>query len=259
LIALHRIESELEKNLNFYKPKLWVLMPVFNEANGLVSWIRTVDRELHFMDTTFVIADDGSSDGIGEKLKMELDFSRYVFLSDGINRGPGAAFAVGFEYILQNGSAGDAIITLEADGTADLATLHPMLDALKTHDVAMASVYLPGGGFTKTGWVRMMLSNLANALTRTILNLPYRTLTSFYRAYRFDALQHLTQRYPRIIEETGFICQVELLYKCRKVDLSITEIPTKVFSDRRKGPSKMKIMRTILEHLRFVLKTKLNA
>jgi glycosyltransferase involved in cell wall biosynthesis len=87
LIALHRIESELEKNLNFYKPKLWVLMPVFNEANGLVSWIRTVDRELHFMDTTFVISDDGSSDGIGEKLMMEVDFSKYVFLGDGINRG----------------------------------------------------------------------------------------------------------------------------------------------------------------------------
>ena len=254
-----RIESELEKKITFYKTKIWVLMPVFNEANGLASWIRMADRELNFIDTTFVISDDGSTDGIGEMLNGQINFPKYVLLGDGINRGPGAAFAVGFEYILQNGSAGDAIITLEADGTADLATLRPMLDALKTHDVVMASVYLPGGGFTKTGWVRLMLSNLANALTRTILNLPYRTLTSFYRAYRFDALQHLTQRYPRIIEETGFICQIELLYKCRKVELDIIEISTKVFSDRRKGPSKMKVMRTILEHLRFVLKTILKA
>jgi dolichol-phosphate mannosyltransferase len=134
-----------------------------------------------------------------------------------------------------------------------------MLDALKTYDVVMASVYLPGGGFTKTGWLRLMLSNVANALTRIVLNLPYRTLTSFYRAYRYEALNQLNQQFPNMIEETGFICQVELLYKCRKVDLSITEISTKVFSDRRKGPSKMKVMRTILEHLRFVLKTKLNA
>jgi dolichol-phosphate mannosyltransferase len=249
----------LKKSINVYEPRVWVLMPVFNEANGLVAWMRTVDRELNSSDTTFVISDDGSIDGVGQKLAMEVDFLNYVLLGDGINRGPGAAFAVGFEYILQNGSTGDLIVTLEADGTADLATLHPMLDALKTYDVVMASVYLPGGGFTKTGWLRLMLSNVANALTRSVLNLPYRTLTSFYRAYRYEALNQLNRQFPNMIEETGFICQVELLYKCRKVDLSITEIPTKVFSDRRKGPSKMKVLRTILEHLRFVLKTKLKA
>jgi dolichol-phosphate mannosyltransferase len=180
-----------------------------------------------------------------------------VIIGDSINRGPGAAFERGFEYILNNGKPSDVVFTLEADGTADLSSLQFMLDALREHDVVLASVYLQGGGFTKTRWMRLMLSNAANTLTRMLLKLPFRTLTSFYRAYRFDALQKLKQRFPILIEESGFICQVELLYKCQQAGLNITEIPTKVFSDRRKGPSKMKVMRTIHEHLRFLIRTKL--
>ncbi len=234
----------------------WVLMPVLNEANGLPAWMHLIYSSLNTKDITFVISDDGSSDGLSEKLKEHIKIPRYVLLGDGINRGPGAAFSHGFEFILNTGKSGDIVITLEADGTADLASLPPMLNALKTYDVALASVYMNGGRFTKTGWMRLLLSNLANALTRIFLNLPFRTLTSFYRAYRFEALQHLKDVFPNLITEKGFICQVELLFKCRKTKLSITEIPTIVFSDRRIGPSKMKVMRTILEHLRFVIKTK---
>jgi dolichol-phosphate mannosyltransferase len=233
-------------------------MPVYNEVEVLPQWLRTLDAALPDSENYFVLSDDGSNDQLIEKLKSETNLPAFIILGDGVNRGPGAAFAKGFEYILKQGSTGDVVITVEADGTADTASLQPMINALNTNDVAMASVYLSGGGFTQTGWMRLLLSNVANAFTRTILNLPYRTLTSFYRCYRFEALQKLSTKYPKLLEEKGFICQVELLYKCRESRLNITEIPTKVFSDRRKGPSKMKVMRTIFEHLRFVFNTRFN-
>lgn len=239
-----------------YKQTCWILMPVYNEAAVLPQWLCTLDNALSGSENRFVLSDDGSSDNLSERLEESLNLPSFIILGNGIHRGPGAAFDVGFEYILQHGKAGDVVFTLEADGTADASSLQPMLEALKTHNVAMASVYLPGGGFTQTGRMRLMLSNAANAFTRSVLNLPYRTLTSFYRAYRFEALQQMRSKYSKLIEENGFICQVELLYKCSKAELSITEIPTKVFSDRRKGPSKMKVMRTICEHLRFVIKTR---
>ena len=233
-------------------------MPVYNEAQVLTQWIRTLDAALLGSENRFVLSDDGSSDQLSEKLEVETNLPSIIKLGDGIHRGPGAAFALGFDYILQRGMPGDVVITVEADGTADTASLQPMINALNTNDVAMASVYLTGGGFTQTNWIRLMLSNAANAFTRAILNLPYHTPTSFYRAYRFESLGKLKTHYPRIIEENGFICQVELLFKCRQTGLNITEIPTKVYSDRRMGPSKMKIIRTIFEHLRFVYKTRFN-
>lgn len=231
-------------------------MPVYNEASGLATWIRAIEKVLSAHRTYFVISDDGSTDGLRQALSQELNLPCYVIIGDGINRGPGAAFNIGFAYILEHGNPGDAVLTLESDGTADLTSLQPMLEALKTKDVVLASVYMPGGGFTQTQWMRLLLSNMANSLTRKILHLPYRTLTSFYRGYRFEALLNLKMAFSNLIDERGFICQVELLYKCNKAGLSIAEIPTKVFSDRRKSPSKMKIMRTIREHLRFVFKTR---
>jgi dolichol-phosphate mannosyltransferase len=130
-----------------------------------------------------------------------------------------------------------------------------MLDALHKEDQVLASVYLKGGGFSRTTWYRVGLSNLANGITRLALRLPFRTLTSFYRAYRWDALKKIADRFDPLIEETGFICQVELLRKSRLAGLKILEIPTRVYSERRIGKSKMKLIKTAVEHLRFLLKT----
>lgn len=241
------------------QPRIWLLLPVFNEAEGIVGWLTKIKLSCHeFGDVQFVISDDGSTDGLEHAISNWDEKSHCVILGDGSNRGPGAAFDLGFRYILAHGKSSDLIVTMEADGTADLSMLPNMLDALKEQDQVLASVYLDGGGFSRTTWYRVGLSNIANGLTRLVLRLPYRTLTSFYRGYRWDSLKTLSQRFDPFIEESGFICQVELLHKSRQVGLKILEIPTRVYSERRIGKSKMKLIKTAFEHLRFLLKTILN-
>ena len=240
------------------QPKIWVLLPVFNESKGIIGWLTKIKLSCQeFGDVQFVISDDGSTDGLEYAISNWDKKNCCVILGDGLNHGPGAAFDLGFRYILAHGKSSDLIVTLEADGTADLSMLPNMLDALKEQDQVLASVYLEGGGFSHTTWYRVGLSNIANGLTRFTLRLPYRTLTSFYRTYRWDALKTLADRFDPLIQETGFICQVELLHKSRIAGLKILEIPTRVYSERRIGKSKMKLMKTALEHLRFLMKTKL--
>lgn len=240
------------------QPKIWVLLPVFNEAKGIIGWLTKIKLSCQeFGDVQFVISDDGSTDGLEYEISNWDKKNCCVILGDGSNRGPGAAFDLGFRYILAHGKSSDWIVTLEADGTAELSMLPNMLIALKEQDQVLASVYLEGGGFSRTTWYRVGLSNIANGLTRFALRLPYKTLTSFYRAYRWDAMKTLADRFDPIIQETGFICQVELLHKSRIAGLKILEIPTRVYSERRIGKSKMKLMKTALEHLRFLMKTML--
>lgn len=242
--------------MNPKQSKIWILLPVFNEAAGIIEWLTSIKLSCQeFGDVQFVLSDDGSTDGLEQVISNWTEKSCCVILGDGLNRGPGAAFDLGFRYILKHGNSGDLVVTLEADGTADLSMLPNMLDALKDQDQVLASVYLEGGGFSRTTWHRVGLSNIANGLTRFALKLPFKTLTSFYRAYRWEALKILADRYDPLIEETGFICQVELLHKSQLSGLRIVEIPTRVYSQRRVGKSKMKLMKTALEHLRFLLKT----
>jgi dolichol-phosphate mannosyltransferase len=240
------------------QPKIWVLLPVFNEAEGIIAWLTSIKLSCQeFGEVQFVLSDDGSTDGLEHAISNWDEKNCCAILGDGSNHGPGAAFDLGFRYILKHGNSADLVVTLEADGTADLSMLPNMLDALKEKDQVLASVYLEGGGFSRTTWYRVGLSNIANGLTRLVLRLPFKTLTSFYRAYRWDALKTLADRFDPLIEETGFICQVELLHKSQLSSLRIAEIPTRVYSERRIGKSKMKLIKTAFQHLRFLMKTML--
>ena len=159
-------------------------------------------------------------------------------------------------YFLKQASQDDLLLTLEGDGTADLSSLPEMIKQIENADLILASVYLEGGGFSKTSALRLMISHAANTLSRLWLGMPYRTLTSFYRLWRYPALNKLNKEFSPLIEATGFICQVELLYKSHLLKQRILEVPTRVYSERRKGASKMKLLKTALSHVSFLLKSR---
>jgi hypothetical protein len=52
---------------------------------------------------------------------------------------------------------------------------------------------------------------------------------------------------------------VEILNKLHRKGFVIKEIPTTLFTDRRKGKSKMKLGKTMIAHIRFLWRTILHA
>jgi dolichol-phosphate mannosyltransferase len=232
---------------------IWVLIPVYNEAEGIPKMLKETRNAIAaFGEFRLVLVDDGSTDETRIAIQRELQENDQL-ISLEHNSGPGAAFLAGFEFILQNATSRDSVLSLEGDGTADLSSLSAMFESLKNHDLVLASVYLNENGFSKTSFWRMGLSQLANGLSRWYLDLPQRTLTSFYRLWSLEILQKMQEKYPRLIDEPGFICQVELLYKARLLNAKIVEIPTRVYSDRRIGKSKMKLVKTAISHLKFLI------
>jgi dolichol-phosphate mannosyltransferase len=240
--------------------KLAIVIPIFNELENLPSLIDSVEQLGNStIDIKIIVCDDGSNDGSRIWLKSEQQKGRLIVLGDGNNHGPGVAFENGFQYVLRELPDFDFLLTMEGDGTADLSSFPIMFDSMSQADVVLASVYLQGGGFSKTNWARLLISKFANELTRRCLNLPFQTLTSFYRMYRVSTLHQLDQNSNQIFSENGFICQVEILYKLHRKGFVIKEIPTTLFTDRRKGKSKMKLAKTMLAHVRFLWRTILNA
>ena len=240
--------------------KLAVVIPIFNELENLPSLIDSVEQLGNStIDIKIIVCDDGSNDGSLLWLEKEQEKGKLIVLGDGNNHGPGVAFENGFQYVLRELPDFDFLLTMEGDGTADLSSFPIMFDSMSQADVVLASVYLQGGGFSKTNWARLLISKFANELTRRCLNLPFQTLTSFYRMYRLSTLHQLHQNSNQIFSEKGFICQVEILYKLHRKGFVIKEIPTTLFTDRRKGKSKMKLAKTMLAHVRFLWRTILNA
>lgn len=234
----------------------YILIPIFNEALNIPNLAKEFHKFIEISDTFIVFSDDGSTDNTAESIKTYFVNYKHIFLSDGINRGPGIAFNEGFNYILQNSSSEqDIVITIEADCTSDLALLSNMIKVNKLgYDLVLASVYAQGGGFENTTFLRVLLSSIANLFFRFAFNIKVLTLSSFYRVYSMPILRELKEKHGAIIEEAGFICMLEILLKATKSNASVLELPMLLKSTNRIGKSKMKIFKTSIEYLKFYIR-----
>lgn len=231
------------------------VVPVFNEelnVAGLVSRLRAALEPFGPYRVTFV--DDGSKDDTAKVLRGSGEDVEVI--SHPVNRGPGAAFRTGFQNAFKTLGANDRVVTLEGDGTSDLAVLPRMMSRM-THendDIVLASCYLFGGAIVGTQIHRIGLSHIANALVKQTLGLSgLATLSSFFRLYQGSALLRLREHYgENLFESDGFESQVEILHLAAKLKLRVSEVPMVLDGSRRLGKSKMKIVRTSLAYLRLV-------
>jgi len=239
-----------------------LLIPAFNEAENLphlfadlVPALQALQRPWHLL-----IVDDGSQDqtvAVAQALGRDLPVEVY---SHRRNLGPGAAFVSGFKQLLPRVADDCPIVTLEADGTSDLAILPTLLAHFDAGaDLVLASVYHPEGGLLHTPLSRRLLSAGANQLLRALFKLQdLHTFSSFYRVYRAGVLRTAMSHYGlRLIEEPGFAAVVELLIRVQRLGIRIDEVPMVLDSTRRIGASRMRVGRTMRAYLRMMLRQRL--
>lgn len=237
---------------------IYILIPIYNEEKNIPSLYHDLTSVLPDEKKYYVFSDDGSNDNTIPLLHNYFKETEYIILGDGINRGPGYAFNVGFEWILKHAQLDDDIVvTMEADGTSDIRILPTMVAIEKLgFDLVLASVYAQGGGFDNTTFIRRFLSFGANVMFRLMFKINVLTLSSFYRVYNVGILKKVQKNYGTIIEERGFICMLEILIKCIDSGAKIIEVPMVLHSSKRKGKSKMKLVKTFIQYLLFLIRTK---
>jgi len=237
---------------------IYVLVPFYNEEDNLIKLVSSLHEFFEGKEVYYVFSDDGSSDKSIQILNDQLKSDNFEIISDGKNYGPGHAFDVGFNWIIENSKDDDdTVVTVEADSTSDLGILNTMITLNQLgYDLVLASVYAQGGGFSKTSFFRKLISSIANLMFRFVFDLKVLTLSSFYRVYKVSLLKSIKSKYTNIIEEHGFICMLEILLKSVKVNARVVEIPMMLKSDNRVGKSKLKVFKTTMAYLKFLIKSK---
>lgn len=237
---------------------IYFLIPVYNEAANLNNLYRELTSWRSAEEVHFVFSDDGSKDASIKAINELFAGQSFTVLGDGINRGPGAAFSAGFEWILKNSSSQDKVVTLEADCTSDLNILKTMLTLNSLgYDLVLSSVYAQGGGFEKTSFVRKFISAVANFMFRFLFDIKVLTLSSFYRVYSVSLLKRVQDKFGSTTTEPGFVCMLEILVRSIQCDAKVIEVPMQLHSSKRIGPSNMKVLKTTLHYFRFLVKGKL--
>ncbi len=204
---------------------LYVIAPVYNETENIPALMRNWARLsacLADSRITFVLVDDGSTDGTVETIATEKQNLDVLVLRHDENRGPGYAFGTAFAHLAGDLKPDDILVTMEGDNTSRIATLLRMLERCRREDLdfVLASPYAYGGGFMRISLWRRFLSHGANGTLRGIIGMHgIHTMSSFFRVCRGRAIQSLQANYDnRIIESAGFEGMVEMLKKIMKPD-----------------------------------------
>lgn len=226
-----------------------IVVPIFNEEDG-IGLLREKLLKLKGLlgdscRLEFIFVDDGSADGTVAGLKAQFaEFGApFKIVEHGRNCGVGAAFRSGFRV-----SAGKIICTIDADCTYSPEGLKLLLDALAITgaDIAVASPYHPQGGVEGVAWWRLALSRRCSALYRWVSPLKLYTYTSIFRAYRSDVIRNVN------FTSDDFVSATEILLAAGRQGYRVTEVPM-VLRARSIGRSKMKVLRTIISHLRMLI------
>ena len=225
-----------------------VVVPCYNEElilPYLANTLRSVEEKLApEYDLTFVLVDDGSSDGTGPAMRQTFGAKpNFRLLRHDRNRGVTAAILTGIGH-----AETDIVCSIDCDCTYDPHELGNMIPLLRPGvDLVTASPYHAEGGVRNVpGW-RLFLSRGASWLYRRVLRNQLATYTSCFRVYRKSAVEALP------IRETGFLGVAELLGRLDLKGAKIVEYPA-VLEVRMIGRSKMKTVRTIFGHLRLMVR-----
>lgn len=231
------------------------VIPAYNEVENVPRLLDELAPVARRYGARVIFVDDGSGDGTGTAIREHAGDLHLAIIRHRVNRGLGTAINTGIRAALGESSDDDAIVTLEADTTSNLADLPKMLELFdRGADVVLASVYAPGGRIIGVARWRLGASKAVSNTFRMLGGLrEMHTLSSLYRVYRAGTLRRAADTYGYLlVREPGFAANVELLLKLYNAGARIAEVPTVNDWTNRRGESKMRLKPTALAYFRVM-------
>ncbi|HIE43332.1 MAG TPA: polyprenol monophosphomannose synthase [Candidatus Omnitrophica bacterium] len=209
-----------------------VVIPTYNERENirqLVTEIFSLPFELRIL-----IVDDASPDGTGKIAdRLTAEDERVMVLHRGRKQGLGTAYIEGFTLGLKTEAS--YFLQMDADFSHSPEEILRLLDGVKDADMVVGSRYIKGSKILNWSIRRKLLSAMANLLTRVILSIPIKDITSGFRIFRREVLESIALKE---IRAKGFAFQIEMLYHIYHDGFKIKEVPI-TFTNRKKGGSKL--------------------
>lgn len=220
-------------------PTLTIVMPAYNEADGVADAVRAcaacgagLVRSGRIAAVQTVVVDDGSGDGTTELLdQLAEHHPELAVVHHETNRGLGAALRSGFER-----ADGDLVFYTDADLPVDLAVIATALDLL-TDDVDAVSAYRSRR--RGEGPRRFVYSLAYNSLCRMALGVKLRDVNFAAKLLRTHQVRALG-----LASEGSFI-DAELLARLQRSGATIRQFPA-LYRPRSRGVSTLSSGRVVL-------------
>lgn len=237
---------------------IFIVIPAYNEADIIGSTLDSIAQAMAGVAEPWqaVVVDDGSGDGTPAVVEKAAGRMPVRLIRHEVNRGPGEAYQTGLKDVCATAKDEDVIFTIEADNTNDAKIMPAMLQELRAGaDVVCGSRFAGHGRYDGFPVHRTLLSKGANHLLRRVFPIQVVTdYTIFFRAYRAACIKGAFDRFgDKFIESAGFVGNAEILIKLRSLkNLVAREVPLVYRYEHRRGHSHMKVVKNMIEYLRFL-------
>jgi dolichol-phosphate mannosyltransferase len=215
-------------------PTATIVLPTYNEVENLP---RILDALVALRaGIRILVVDDNSPDGTGAAADALAAVHHGVVevLHRADKTGLADAYLAGIRHALARGA--ERVVLMDADFSHPVEAVPRLLALAETHDVAVGSRYVAGGG-VDARWspVRRLLSRGASHYARLVVGLRVRDATAGFKCFRREALERLS---IDSVKTRGYGFHVEVALRCHRAGLRVAEHPI-YFRERDAGASKM--------------------
>lgn len=233
-----------------------IVLPAFNEEKDLPNLLTRIRETLTGKPFGYkvIVVDDGSHDrtaAIAEEAATQMPLR---LIRHGVNKGLGMAIQTGLTAAMESA---DAVVVMDSDNTHDPVYVETMVAELEkgAAHIVIASRFQKGSVVVGVPFYRQVLSIGCFLLMKTLV--PFRNVRDYstgFRAYHSSILKRLAAAHgaDKLVEESGFVCMLEVLLKLRGIGARACEIPYTLRYDLKAGASKLRIWRTLKRYLAVV-------
>ncbi len=211
------------------------MIPTYNERENIKNLIDKI-LKLKIKNLHIVVADDNSPDSTWKIVQNISRKNKNVhLLLRKKDKGRGSAGRDGFIYCLKKGA--DIVVEMDADFSHNPKYIPVMINELKNADLVLGSRRVKGSKEIGRGFLRMLITYIANLYIRLILGIKIKDCNSGFRCFKRKVLEKINLER---LESKGPAIVQEVLFKAHLKGFKIKEVPI-TFVNRTKGKSKLGI------------------
>jgi glycosyltransferase involved in cell wall biosynthesis len=225
-------------------PLTSLVVPVYNEADNIVPFLRDVERQVREPHEILLVYDFPEDSTLPAVSAMQPPCPAVRLVHNTLGRGVLNALKAGFQ-----ASRGDVVVVMMADRSDEPADVAALTRLVRDGaDVAAGSRYVRGGRQEGGPLLKRMLSRTAGLSLHYVAGLPVHDATNNFRAYSRRVVDEIS-----IEGVTGFALALELTLKAHWRGWRVAEAPT-TWRDRTAGESRFRLWAWLPHYLRWYLR-----
>lgn len=225
------------------KPRVSIIVPAYNEGNGIVDCLDHVFEAVTLPCEVLVVYDTPDDTTAVPVMAYASRDSRVVPTLNTLGHGPAAALRFGIER-----ARADVIVVTMADGSDDPQQIDQLTRLVERGVViAAASRYMRGGQQVGGPRLKGLMSRIAGLSLQAIARVGTHDATNSFKAYSTRFIRRVG-----VESDSGFELGIEMVAKARRLGLPVAEVPT-IWLDRMEGQSNFKVAKWIPRYLHWYL------